>query len=368
MPARFRRIRRFALIAVLSLALLALLMLAGLRLAVGHLQREIESALGPRASVGDLQADWRGVELRDLRLRAEAGWPAEDELRARRVRVEPELRSVWRGDWRIARIEVEGAYLSLLRTREGRLRLLPGLLETPTRGAEGQSAATLGWRLQIDRIQLQDSQLAFFDASLRRSGPPHALRVEALQAEVGPLRLPALDSPVAIKLDGRFKSASPRQPDGRLSLAGEFTPATQDARLQARFSEVDLVALQPYLLKVSETGVRRGSLDLDLRAEVKARHLRAPGTLTLRQLELASEGGALSTFAGLPRQAVLSALSREGQLVLRFTLDGRLDDPAFSLNENLATRVASGLAESLGVSVSGVVKGLGSMVKGLFGR
>lgn len=368
MPARFRRIRRFALIALLSLALLALLMLAGLRLAVGHLQREIESALGPRASVGDLQADWRGVELRDLRLRAEAGWPAEDELRARRVRVEPELRSVWRGDWRIARIEVEGAYLSLLRTREGRLRLLPGLLETPTRGAEGQSAATPGWRLQIDRIQLQDSQLAFFDASLRRAGPPHALRVEALQAEVGPLRLPALDSPVAISLEGRFKSASPRQPDGRLSLTGELTPATQDARLQARFSEVDLVALQPYLLKVSETGVRRGSLDLDLRAEVKARHLRAPGTLTLRQLELASEGGALRTFAGLPRQAVLSALSREGQLVLRFTLDGRLDDPAFSLNENLATRVASGLAESLGVSVSGVVKGLGSMVKGLFGR
>lgn len=366
MPARFSRFRRLALIALLSLALLAMLMLAGLRLAVGHLQREIESALGPRASVGALQADWRGVELRDLRLRAEAGWPAEDELRARRVRVEPELRSVWRGDWRIARIEVEGAYLSLLRTREGRLRLLPGLLETPARGAEG--AATPDWRLQIDRIQLQDSQLAFFDASLRRAGPPHALRVEALQAEVGPLRLPALDSPVAISLKGRFKSASPRQPDGRLSLTGELTPATQDARLQARFSEVDLVTLQPYLLKVSETSVRRGSLDLDLRAEVKARHLRAPGTLTLRQLELASEGGALSTFAGLPRQAVLSALSREGQLVLRFTLDGRLDDPAFSLNENLATRVASGLAESLGVSVSGVVKGLGSMVKGLFGR
>lgn len=173
MPARFRRIRRFALIALLSLALLALLMLAGLRLAVGHLQREIESALGPRASVGDLQADWRGVELRDLRLRAEAGWPAEDELRARRVRVEPELRSVWRGDWRIARIEVEGAYLSLLRTREGRLRLLPGLLETPARGAEGSSAATPDWRLQIDRIQLQDSQLAFFDASLRQIGRAH---------------------------------------------------------------------------------------------------------------------------------------------------------------------------------------------------
>jgi len=76
----------------------------------------------------------------------------------------------------------------------------------------------------------------------------------------------------------------------------------------------------------------------------------------------------MGTFAGVPRKAVLAAMTQQGRLEVKFTLEGRLDDPSFSLNENFATRVASGMAESLGVSLSGMVKGLGGVVKGLFGR
>ena len=157
------------------------------------------------------------------------------------------------------------------------------------------------------------------------------------------------------------------QRDGRLHVAGRVTLATQDADIRARFAGVDLVALQPYLIKVSETGVRRGTLDLRLDAKVKDQRLRAPGHLTLSDLQLHSSG-VLGTFAGVPRQAVIAAMSRNGRLELDFTLEGRLDDPKFSLNENLAVQVASGLARSLGVSVGGVVEGVGNMVKGLFGR
>ena len=95
--------------------------------------------------------------------------------------------------------------------------------------------------------------------------------------------------------------------------------------------------------------------------------LNAPGVLTLTDLELAA-GGPLATFAGVPRRAVLAAMSDRGRLEIRFALDGPLDDPSFSINENLATRIAFGAAEAVGVSVSGAVKGLGSVVKGLFGR
>jgi len=104
-----------------------------------------------------------------------------------------------------------------------------------------------------------------------------------------------------------------------------------------------------------------------MNATVVHNQLRAPGKLVLTNLELASEGP-LATFAGVPRKAVLAAMSEKGRLDVKFTLEGRLDDPSFSLNENLATRLASGLAEGLGVSLVGVVKGLGGAVKGLFGR
>jgi hypothetical protein len=70
----------------------------------------------------------------------------------------------------------------------------------------------------------------------------------------------------------------------------------------------------------------------------------------------------------VPRKAVLAAMSRDGRIHVRFTLDGRLDDPGFSINDSFATRMASGLAETLGISVGGVVEGVGSVIKGLLGR
>ena len=63
----------------------------------------------------------------------------------------------------------------------------------------------------------------------------------------------------------------------------------------------------------------------------------------------------------------LAALKRDGRIALKFTLEGRTDDPKFSLDENLAVRVAAGLGEAVGVSVKGVVEGVGSVIKGLLG-
>ena len=61
-------------------------------------------------------------------------------------------------------------------------------------------------------------------------------------------------------------------------------------------------------------------------------------------------------------------MKRDGRIDVSFTLEGRVDDPAFSINDNLATKLASGLAEALGVSLGGVVEGVGNVLKGLLGR
>ena len=355
--------RRFALAATVVLAVV-LLVAAALHAAARQLRSEVEGALGPRASVRAIYLGWTSIEVVDLRIKAAAGWPAEDELRARRVRVVPSLRSLFGGPWQIASVRVEGGYLSALRTRDGRMRLLPALLDQPR--AEQPSAERAGpaaeFVLRIDKVELDDATLAFFDGSVRQPALP--LRIDKLDADAGPLVLPALDHPIRVKLAGVFKGP---QRDGRIAIDAECTPATRDADVSARFTGVDMVALQPYLLKMSETGVRRGALDLDLHATVLRNKLHAPGKLTLTSLELTGDGP-LATFAGVPRRAVLAAMTEQGRLDVKFTLDGRLDDPSFSLNENLATKIASGLAQSLGVSLSGVVKGLGGVVKGLFGR
>jgi hypothetical protein len=351
-------------------AAVALLLLGGglLQWAARELRAQVVGALGPRATLESVSLGWGAVELRGLRIAAapNAGWPTADELRAERVRVVPDLRSLFGGPWRVASVTVERGYVALQRTRDGRLRLLPALLEERAKAAGPAASGGEAARpeaVEIGRVELAGAVVEMHDASV---GPrPQRLRLERLDAQVGPLALPALDRPVEVALDGVLKGV---RRDGRVQVNGTLTPATRDAQIAVRLAGVDLVALQPYLLKAADTSVRGGSLDLALDASVQRQRLKAPGRLTLSGLELAHPRGGLAAVAGLPRQAVLAALQRDGKLRVAFTLEGRLDDPSFSLNESLATRVASGRAESVGVSVGGVVEGVGGLVRGLFGH
>lgn len=338
--------------------------------AVHRLRAGIEQALGPGASMASLEVGWSGVELRGLRVRAGVkGWPAEDELRADRVHVVPELGSALGRVWRVSSITIEDAYVSALRTADGKLRVLPSLLEhgakphATSASSEPAASASPTTQVRIAQVRLVGGQVDFFDASVRK--PPHRLRLEALAVKLDDLVVPALDQSIHIDLKGLLQGP---HHDGQISVSGDFTPASHDARLAGRLRGVDLVALQPYLVRLNEGGVRSGSMDLDFEATVLKNHLHAPGNITLTGLELGSAGGVLGTFAGVPRRAVIAAMSEKGRIDLKFTLDGRLDDPRFSLNEQLAVRTAVGLAESLGVSLGGVVEGVGSMIKGLFGH
>ena len=319
----------------------------------------IEQALGPRASVASIGLGWSGVVVSGLRVRAERpAWPAEDELRADRVVVVPELTSVFADAWRIRSVTVDGAYVSVLRRRDGSLAVVPGLVRPAAKPAAGTGPA-----VRFGRIALRGATVEFFDASVRR--PAHRMRFTGLEATLDDLALPALDQRMDVRLRAVFEGPK-RQ--GTVAIDGWVTPAARDADLTARFDGVDLIALEPYLLRVHEAGVRRGTLDLSLHAKVARNQLHAPGVVTLADLELGTGGGLLGTFAGVPRQAVVASLDRDGRIDLKFLLEGRLDDPKFSLNEALSLRIAAGLAESLGVSVGGVVQGVGGVLKGLFGR
>lgn len=175
--------------------------------------------------------------------------------------------------------------------------------------------------------------------------------------------MPDLAGRTQLRLEGVVKGV---QRNGTLSINGWGELAAKDSEIATRLRGVDLIAFQPYLIKAAETGVKRGTLDLDLKSTVRKNVLHAPGTLTLTGLELASGGGAFGTFMGMPRQAVLNSLkNRNDQITMRFTLEGNLKDPKFSLNESFARRVGSGIAESLGVSIEGLARGVGDATRGV---
>lgn len=363
MPARSaianNKLKRWALIVIIVVVAVAAAGAFGLHFATKALKGQVEQALGPESEVGEIAVGWSAIEIRRLRIRGPKGWPAGDALRAERIVIVPDLRALLSAQVRVNRVAVEEAYLSMLRSREGRLRVVPSLLEKKSR--EAGKAETAAPAVTIGAIELRDSVLEFFDATVRQ--PPHRLRLEQLQAVVEDLQIPDLAGRTRIRLEAAVKGA---QRNGTLSMRGWAEIASKDSEMATRLRGVDLVAFQPYLIRASETGVRRGTLDLDLKSTVRKNILHAPGTLTLSGLELTSGGGALGTFMGMPRQAVLTALkNRNDQIRMQFTLEGNLNDPKFSLNENFARRVGSGIAETLGVSIEGLARGVGGVTRGV---
>jgi uncharacterized protein involved in outer membrane biogenesis len=348
-------------IAVLVLAAAAS---AGLHFATRALKNQVEQALGTDSEVGEIAVGWSSIEVRGVRVRAPQGWPAEDALRAERVIVKPDLAGLLSARVHVPRIIIDKAYVSVWRTRDGKLHLLPGLLEKPAQaGAQDASAPSSAPPVTIGGIELREGVLEFFDSSVRQ--PAHKTRLEQLHTTIDDLRIPALDSRSRITMDGMVKGV---QHNGRLAVDGWAEIAQKNSDISLRLAGVDLVALQPYLIKAAETGVKRGSLDLSLKSTVHNNRLHAPGMITLNNLELAPTGSGFGTFMGIPRQSVVGALkNRNGQIAIHFTLDGNLDDPAFSLNESFARRVGASVAESLGISIEGLTRGIGGAAEGIGG-
>src|SRR5258705_5729227 len=80
------------------------------------------------------------------------------------------------------------------------------------------------------------------------------------------------------------------------------------SRSRVALAAVDLVALQPYLVRKNEARVANGSLDLNLASEVRNNNLNGKGKVVLQDLEFAPSRGFFDTFMGLPRNAVIGFL------------------------------------------------------------
>jgi Domain of Unknown Function (DUF748) len=352
--------KRWGLIALVILVVLIAGGIVGFRVAVGVLKGKVVEALGPDSEITGLRVGWTSVDVEGLRIKAPRGWPAADTLRAERIAIVPSLRSVFSGQFRVHSITIVRPYLSVLRTNDGQLQMIPSLLVgaigkgTPA-GSPAPAAAPR--TVTVGRITLSDGVLELFDATVTQ--PPLRIRLEQIRATVRDVVLPALTGKIGLDLAGVLKGV---QRDGTVTIAGWAEIASKDSSLHTTLRSVDLVALQPYLIKARETGVQKGTLDLDLQSDVRENRLKAPGKLTISDLELTPAKDAFGTFMGVPRDAVVASLkNKDNKIAVNFVLEGDINNPQFSLNEALTTRLASSIAETLGVSLGGVAKGVGGL-------
>ncbi len=327
----------------------------GFRLVLGVLKGKVVEALGAGAEIAEIGVGWAGVTVSGLRIKGPKGWPAEDTLRAENITVVPSFSKLLSGEVRAGSVRIVRPYLSALRTTDGKLRLVPSLLETPPK-ASAAGAGTPAPPITIGKVTLEDGVVELYDATV--ATPPLKIRLEQIQATVREIALPALTGKTDFDIVGVVKGAAK---DGRLDVKGWAEIATKDSSVKMTLRSVDLIPLQPYLGKSTSARVRKGLMDLDLQSDVQKNRLKAPGKMTLADLEFAPGEGA-GSFLGLPRSAVLGALKgKDGRIALNFVLEGDINDPRFSLNEAFSTRIAAGLADTLGVGVRGLAEGVGTL-------
>ena len=312
-------------------------------------------ALGNGSRLTELKVNWFSIELLELSIDAPKGWPSVRTFAAERVIIVPDLRTLFTDKIRISSIVVEKPYLSILRY-PGKLIMVPSLTEREENQRNFKSDQSSARAVMISTIELKNGSLDLYDTTVSR--PPLKVRMEEIEAVIHDVASPAAGK-TRFDLAGIVKGV---KRDGRATVSGWVGPAARDSSSRIVLEAVDLVAIQPYLVKKNEAQVTKGTLDLNLASEVRNNNLDGKGKVILQDLELAPSRGFFDTFMGLPRSAVISFLKDNNNAIdVDFTLKGNTSNPNFSLNENLSTRIATAMAGQLGVSIKNVAEGLGTL-------
>ena len=344
--------KRWQVIFLTTIVLVVLAVLGGYRMGVQMLQDKVVGALGPGSHLTELKVNWFTIELLGVRIDAPKGWPASRTFEAERVTIVPDLRTLFTQRIRISSIVIEKPYLSVLRN-PGKLILIPSLTEREPKSRSNEESARA---VMISTIELKDGSLDLYDATVSR--PPLRTRMEEIAGVIRDVAAPAADK-TSFDLAGIVKGV---KRDGTAKVSGWVGPAARDSSSRIALESVDLVSLQPYLVKKTDARVAKGTLDLNLASEVRNNNLNGTGKIILNDLTFAPSSGLFDTFMGLPRNAVISFLKDNNNSIdVDFTLTGNTKNPNFSLNENLSTRIATAMAGQLGVSIINVAEGVGSL-------
>ncbi|CAE6934161.1 DUF748 domain-containing protein [Paraburkholderia domus] len=357
--------KRWAIAVGGVLLVLIVIVVGTLQFAQREVKERVIAALGPLGSAESIRVGLTSVHLTNVLLKAPPGWPAGNPLRADEITLTPDIRDLLARRMHIRSVVVRGFDVAVLRTKDGEINLLPNLRESVNNAdneASGGATATPREKL-IDHISLEQGNFHFYDMSV---GPPaFKMTVSNANATVDHLQLPALSEPTTLNLTGSIKGPAHT---GTVSFSGWIKIASKDSQTTTNLRGIDVVMLDPYLLKKAgaKAQVTGGTVDLTVESTVRNYQLHAPGTVTIHHLQLADSDNPLDTFMSIPTKAAIAALkTHNGDITLHFVLDGNLRDPKFSVQEGLMQRLGAGFAKALGVSVEGVAKSAGETVKGL---
>ena len=330
------------------------------------LRHKLEQALGEGFSVEKIDLTWRSVELTNAVFKKPGGMPV---LKADSVFLSLDLAGVLRKEMVFSTVVLKNPYFLIETDRRGNYL-------NPFHRAGDAPAGALP-PVVVRRFVVHGGSMDYSDGKVSRT--PLVTRLRDIELEVKDIRLPLEGTISPFVLEAAIPGNQGR---GVIKAAGKIDLKTLDLGGTIALKGLDITGFKPYFQKKGDANITKGSLGLDMKANVAGGYIKAPGRAVLKNLEFQSAGTIRDTFLGVPRSGVMSLLkNRNGEIAIDFILQGDIRNPRFSLRESFAEKITIGLAENLGLSVSRIgesivvegarqagkgVRGIGEGVRKLF--
>jgi hypothetical protein len=324
--------------------------------AIKFLKARIEKVTGPGLTVSGIRTHPTYLSIRGIRYQEPQS--KRKLLEIEEVRIYPDFLSSMKGSPGIRECSIHNPSFFFFRTREGDYTG-PWIQSEETRTdkrtirpATEQDPETSS-PIRIHRFRIVKGSFEFEDRKIE--GPPVRTVMKEVDLDVKQIQYPMISARSAIELRGKMKGNGK---DGEIQATGwiDFKTLDMDAPLTIR--GVDVKTFEPYYRKRVTADIAGGEIGLEMNLVIKDRKIDAPGTVTLANLQLGKEGGAIFY---IPSKLIVSLLKDRGnQIKARFQMKGDLDDPQFDLQESFLNRVGLSMAEALGFPV----KGLGEVITG----
>jgi len=328
---------------------------------VKFINTELKRMMGPGITVSEIRIKLTHLAVKGIRY--EDPQMKKRFLQIEEIRVYPALFSSLKGALRIRELAILRPSFFFYRSREGAFVGPWPAGEKEKRDRETkEKKAGKAFQMRIDRLRIQEGAVDFEDRKVE--GPPAETHVRKMDLDVRDIRYPfaSIHSPIALK----GKMVGPSK-EGDLETKGwiDFNSLDMDTVFKVR--ELEVKTLEPYYRKRVSAEIESGYMTMQAKINVKKKVIDAPGSLELTDLRVREGGG--SVFY-IPAKTLVSLLKDKGNRInVDFHVQGNLDDPQFSLQENVMRKIAISLAEALGVPIKVVgeefFKGTFTGTKGL---
>jgi hypothetical protein len=354
--------RKFLIIVLVIIIVLGISVALLVKYANQIIKSELERRLGKSFSIERIDLAWGHVEAVGVKLKNAAG---KEVIKIDSLYVSADFMGLLRKEYVASSVVLKNPYIFVEVDKKG--DIVNPVLPVESTPAEAKKQDQQNQQDQavapvtVKKIEIAGGAIDYLDR--KTPATPVLTKIRNINLEMKDIHTPFTDtfSQYVLRADmpGHMSTAVVKS-DGKINLK------TRDMGCKTQIRALDLTDLQPYFQKDNTATIRKGLLDLDMDVRVASKKIHAPGNAVLKDLEFQSGSGAGNYFMGIPLSLVIGFLkTSNNEIPVAFVVEGDLDNPKFSLQEEFVAAMTIALAGKLGFSIEGIAQSLlGGGVKG----